>query len=336
MYLKYIFFIAIISLSAQQGWSQTDDDATEVPLPDYNLTGDDPYELYKLFIHVQPFYADLAAMNITGGIGVEVDYFHEDLFDLTFSARTSYGKRFDINRMAASTNGPNTNKPTPYYYVELGGTYHIIDEEKSATSKVTLYDGSLKGNAWSATVPGNVEVENQVRHIVGARIGGSYSASTTDLSRALEAQDKSLFYSDGSPVVSDDLYTNIYSATLNFGASMSWFRNFAVEFDAPYSPSGEDLLLTTYLDVLYAPYLQVDDLVIEGQDVSAKNVNTSAIGFRAGVTGKFNRKLGWGYGLETGLRPGLQNRGFFLTAKMSFPVFGIKLNQGSDSSSVTD
>lgn len=336
MYLKYIFFVAIISFSAQRGWSQTDDNALEAPLPDYNLTGDDPYEIYKFFIHVQPFYADLAAMNVTGGIGVEVDYFHQDLFDLTFSARTSYGKRFDIARQAASTNGPNTNKPTPYFYVELGGTYHIIDEENEATSKVTLYDGSLKGNAWSATVPGHVEVENSVRQIIGGRIGGSYSATTTDLSRALEAQDITLFYPDASPVISDNLYTNIYSAVLNFGASMSWFRNFSVDFDAPYSPSGEDLLLTTYLDVLYAPYLQVDDLTIEGQNVSVENVNTSAIGFRAGVTGKFNRKLGWGYGLETGLRPGLQNRGFFLTAKMSFPVFGFKLNPEASGGSATD
>ena len=211
----------------------------------------------------------------------------------------------------------------------MGGAYHIIDEEKIARSKVTLYDGSLKGSAWSATVPGHVEVENQVRQIIGGRIGGSYSATTTDLSRALEAQDKTLFYTDATPITDDNLYTNLYTATLNFGASMSWFRNFSVEFDAPYSPSGEDLLLTTYLDVLYAPYMQLDDLTIEGQNISAEPVGLTNIGFRAGVTGKFNRKLGWGYALETGLRPGLQNRGFFLTAKMSFPVFGIKLNQSA-------
>ena len=297
--------------------------------PDYNIITDDPYDLYKLYLHFQPFYADLGATNVTGGFGVQAEYLHHEQFDAYFSFRSSYGKRFDIARLAAINDAANTLNPLPYLAVEIGGTYHITDESKQSKSKITLFDPSLKGNDWAATVPGHLDLESSVRSIIGVRIGGSFMMTTTDLTRALEAQNRTATFSDGSPIVDQNLYTTLESFTLNVGASMGWFRNLTVEMDEPYADSGSDLLLTAYLDVLYAPSLTVADPVINGEAIDISGLKVNNLGFRVGVNGKFNRKLSWGYNVETGLRPSLQKRGFFIMAKMSFPIFAFDLNRGN-------
>ena len=326
MGLKRLFVLSLCTLAWLSVSAQTDDD-TEIPPPGYNLTSDDPYDINKLFLHFQPFYADVSALNITGGFGVEANYYYRKVFDLTFSGRTSYGKRFDINRDAAIKNGINEIKPTPYYYMELGFSFHVMDRVRETISKVTLFDGGLSRSDWAATVPGKTGIDSKVRQILGVRVGASYSGTTTNLSKTLEVQGNEITFNDGTPIVADHLYTNINTILINIGLSMSWFHNFAVEFDAPWSPSGNDLLLTPYVDFLYAPYISMEDLLLQGATVSPDNVIINRYGFRAGLSGKFDRKIGWGYGAEVGLKPGLQKRGFFLTVKMSFPIFGLRLDK---------
>jgi hypothetical protein len=48
-------------------------------------------------------------------------------------------------------------------------------------------------------------------------------------------------------------------------------------------------------------------------------------GFRMGLEGKYNRDLGWAYGIETGIRPGISGKGFYATFKISFPVYSTNL-----------
>lgn len=299
----------------------------------YTVTYDDPYDIKKLFIHFQPIIGDIAALNVVGAFGLEANYYHEDLFDIEFSGRTSYGKRFDIARDGAERNSYNDNIPRPYYYAELGGTYHILDYTSESESKILLYSRRLKGNEWAATVPKNALIKNTVRQIVGGRVGGMFYTSVTDLTKTLEKQELELFYVDGAPVEATDLYTNVFSYSIYLGGSMSWFKNFAVDFESRWEPNGDDLLLTTYVDLMYSPGITIDDLKMvnentsQQEEVSLAGIQTSAFGFRAGVKGKFNRGLGWGYGVETGLRPGIAKNGFFMTFKLSFPIYGTKLEQ---------
>jgi hypothetical protein len=49
-------------------------------------------------------------------------------------------------------------------------------------------------------------------------------------------------------------------------------------------------------------------------------------GGRLGIDGHFNRTLGWGYAAEIGVRPGLQKRGFYGLIKITFPMYGTKLD----------
>ena len=65
----------------------------------------------------------------------------------------------------------------------------------------------------------------------------------------------------------------------------------------------------------------------EVETISSDIIDTSMFGFRAGIQGKFNRGIGFSYGVETGLRPGIQGGGFYLMGVFSVPVFGFRLNK---------
>lgn len=293
----------------------------------YTVTYDDPYDIKKLFIHFQPIVGDISALNVVGGFGLEANYYYKDMLDFEFSGRSTYGSRFDIAQDAANKNASNENVISNYFYADMGGTYHILDQTKESQSKVLLYSKRLKGTEWAATVPKNALIKNTVREIVGGRAGVMAYTTATNLNTVLAKQELELFYNDGSPVLADDLYTNVFSYGFYLGGSMSWFKNFAVTFESRWEPNGDDLLMTTYLDVLYSPGITIDDLLIGGETVALDDVKQAPLGFRAGLKGKFNRNLGWGYGVESGLRPGVQKSGFFFTFKLSFPIYGTKLEQ---------
>lgn len=332
MRLKSTFIIGLLMALAFQGYSQATKKSNALK---YTVTYDDPYDIKKLFIHFQPIVGDIGALNIVGGFGLEANYYHKDILDFEFSGRTTYGSRFDISRDAANRNAFNENVISAYFYGDAGGTYHILDRTKESESKILLYSKRLKGTEWASTVPKNALIKNTVREIVGGRGGAFFYTSSTNLQAVLTRQglEDDLKFNDGSPVSPiDDLYTNVSAYGFYIGGSMSWFKNFAVNFESRWEPNGDDLLMTTYLDLLYAPGITVEDLIMNNTNGSQETVPLDIIeqaqfGFRAGLKGKFNRTLGWGYGVETGLRPGVQKSGFFFAFKISFPIYGTKLEQ---------
>lgn len=324
MRFKSTFFIGLVMGLAINSYGQATKKSKALK---YTVTYDDPYDIKKLFIHFQPIVGDIGALNITGGFGLEANYYHKDKLDFEFSGRTTYGSSFDIERDAANRNAFNENAISTYFYGDAGGTYHILDRTKKSESKVLLYSRRLKGNEWASTVPKNALIKNTVREIVGGRAGAFFYTTATGVETILAKQELDLFFNDGTPVVSEDLYTNVAAYGFYVGGSMSWFKNFAVDFESRWEPNGDDLLMTTYLDVLYSPGITIEDLLIGGETVSLGDIKQSPLGFRAGLKGKFNRTLGWGYGVETGVRPGVQKSGFFFAFKLSFPIYGTKLEQ---------
>ena len=107
---------------------------------------------------------------------------------------------------------------------------------------------------------------------------------------------------------------------------MTWIKNVAVDFDNKYQEGVDDLIFTAFLDLLVAQSVSVDDVVYNGLMYSVDDVDTGIIGFRAGLDGKFNRTLSWGYGGEIGMRPGLKGRGFYALIKISFPIYSTNLD----------
>jgi hypothetical protein len=218
------------------------------------------------------------------------------------------------------------NKPQVYNYFEAGATYHIIDKEHDTETRIILYADSFKGNKWASRIPEYVKVPSKVRKVTGARLGGLAYNSTTDLNRALSAQGVLLINDTEGPIDPQaSIFGNVDVLGFYVGGSMAWIKNFAIKPDKGYGILGNDLIFTTFFDVLMAPSVKVEDVIYQNQTFSSKPIKTNNLGFRLGMNGKYNREFSWGYGAEIGYRPGVQGRGFFTTIKISIPVFGTDL-----------
>lgn len=295
----------------------------EEEIPSYQMMYDSPMDIRDLYVHVQPISGDIGALNVTGGFGLKLEYYHKTFFDANISFRTSYGKRFDITRDAAVRNAVNSDEFPMYYNLEFGGTYHIQDLMRStAMTKVLLYSKQLKGTSWASTVPRYSEIGSNVRNIIGARLGGYLYRSVVNIDGVLSSQELELFYNDGTLVIDESMYSNISMFTIYVGGSYSWIHNYAIEFAERWDPTGNDMIMTPYLDLLIAPSINLRDINLPTETVSTNDIEKMIMGVRAGLDVKFNRKLSWGYGLETGIRPGLKKKGFYLAFRMSFPLFG--------------
>jgi hypothetical protein len=348
MKTSFLCFIAAFSMISIEVFAQTDrKDKTAVT---YEELYDEPYSINKLFLAVQPLYGELFVANVNAGFGVEATYYYKDKADFRAHFRKTYSRKFfDFARDLALSNSDVDNRAEVFSYFEFGGTYHIKDFEQSSKTKMFLYKASYKGNKWSSRVPLDAEVPCKVRKIYGARLGGIMWDSSTELDRALDAQglsnedlksgDLSLpdtyFNNESGKDEKVNVFTNIASKGFYVGGSMTWIRNVAVSFDK-YEEGVDDLILNTYLDVLYAPSLQLDDVVYTDLDVNTPEEGTrtysvsplkmKAFGFRAGIDGKFNRTLSWSYGAEIGYRPGIDGRMFYTLIKISFPVYSTNLD----------
>jgi hypothetical protein len=205
---------------------------------------------------------------------------------------------------------------------------------------MVLYKSSYKGDKWASRVPLNAEVPGKVRKIYGGRLGSIIWNSTADISRALKSQgltNDALRSSEGvglpltdiDPVTSKTrdfkVFSNVYSADIYLGGSMTWIRNMAVSFDQ-YEEALDDGMMTLFFDVLIAPSLKIDDISYNNDIYSIDAIKKNLLGFRLGIDGKFNRQLSWAYGGEIGYRPSIKGQSVFALFKISFPIYGTNLD----------
>jgi hypothetical protein len=323
LYSALVFIAALVSGSTQAQNPNLDREAKTLT---YEEIYDTPYDINKLFFHIQPMYGEYFATNTTIGWGLQAQYYWKNIADFEARIRGPYTRTFDITRDAAFKNSTVDNEAKPYTYYELSGTYHIVDEERDTETKFILYSNRYKGNKWAATVPSHTIIPTKVRRIIGGRLGGNYYTTSVDLSRIMEKQGVTLVSDAGDPIGEDESVYGNMSAVVGFvGASITWIKNVAVQPDRVYGTLVNDLLFTAYLDFCYAPVITVDDIFNDGVRYSSEVIERNEMGFRAGFEGKFNRKFSWAYGGELGYRPGLQKGGFFVIARISFPVFGSQL-----------
>jgi hypothetical protein len=358
-YRFLILIAALVVLTSSSLFAQGErKDKTAVT---YEEIYDEPYSVNKLFIGLIPMYGELFVTNVNAGYGADAIYYLKDKADFRFQLRKTYSQKFyDFSRELASSQSSVDNRAEIYNYYELGGSYHFKDFEESSKTKMFLYKNSYKGNKWAARVPLHAEVPCKVRKIYAARLGGIFWNSTADLGRIMDRQglvnsDLLNISANASEIpslpdvetikVNNQLktnqpvhpFTNISSTGLYVGGSMSWIRNVAVNFDK-FEEGIDDGIFTTYIDILIAPSLKIDDVVYTPKDdqgvrdtgktatYSVSPVKTKTIGFRAGIDGRFNRTLSWSYGGEVGYRPSFDKSGFYVLLKIAFPVFGTNLD----------
>jgi hypothetical protein len=347
--MTYRFFSALAALLVCTTGLFAQGERKDKTAVTYEELYDEPYSVNKLFVGLIPLYADMFATNVNAGYGAEAVYYHKDKFDFRAHFRKTYSRQFyDFARDLALKKSDVDNRAEIYNYYEFGATYHIKDFEESSKTKMFLYKNSYKGNKWAARVPLNAEVPCKVRKIYGARLGGVFWDSSTDIGRALEKQGLSnadLKNEEGvglpATIVKNgetetfDVFSNVASRGLYVGGSMTWIKNVAVSFDK-FEDGVDDLIFTVYLDALIAPSLVVDDVVYVDSDPLSPTagthtydvsvLDTKMIGFRAGMEGRFNRMFSWSYGGEVGYRPSVGGRGLYVMFKIAFPVFGTNLD----------
>ena len=350
-FIQRIFLLIIYLINVAAFAQRNDSDNAPVTFEELY---DEPYEINKLFLQFQPIYGDMFVTNINAGFGVEVTYYLEDKLDFRASARKTYTRQFDVARNLSEKNSIFTldrngisNVPQVYNYFEIGATYHIEDFEEDSETKMYLYKKSYKGDRWAARVPKYADIPSKVRKIYGARLGGMLFNSSTDLKRAIDKQEVSyseLMTADGAENLENfigtdeladiSLYGNVNVAGLYVGGSIAWIHNIAVDFDNKYQVGVDDLILTAFFDIMFAPSVTVDDIIYTQrnsrgvpitQTFLSDPINTTKIGFRLGLDGKFNRTLSWGYGAEIGTKPTIKGRNAYALIKISFPIYSTNL-----------
>lgn len=337
----FLTFIALFFIVAQAYSQAAADDKNAVTFEELY---DEPYAVNKLFIGFSPLYAEVFATNTNAGFGGIAQYFHKDKFNIQVQMRMTYGSDFfDFNRRLALDINDVSNVPAAYRFFELGGTYHIKDTEATGKTKMTLYKNSYKGNKWASRVPLQTEVPAKLRKIYGARLGAIVWNSSTSLTEALLKQKLSnadITNGSGEGLPQEyfvnnqkhrfEVFSNITSAAIYAGGSITRIRNVAVAFDN-YEGGLDDVILTMYADIFYAPLLNVETVKYNSTDYSVKALKMNPLGFRIGLDGKFNRSLSWGYGGEIGYRPSIKGRSFFTMFRISLPMFGTNLENKVES-----
>ena len=292
----------------------------------YEELYDTPFDINKLFIHLQPMYGELFSTNTTIGWGIKGQYYMKNVADFEATIRAPYARTFDLTRDAAFKNSTVDNEARPFMYFEVLGTYHIKDEEQDTETKFILYSKRYKGDKWAATVPLHTIIPTKMRRIYGARFGGMSYKTSLDYNRIMDEQGVTLISDEGGEIGADEsVYGNMSALGFYIGGSMTLIKNVAVQPDKIYGTLVNDLIFTTYFDINFTPMVTIDDIYIDGERFSSEPIQKSVLGVRAGLEGKFNRAFSWAYGGEVGYRPGLKKSGFFMNIKISFPVFSTQL-----------
>lgn len=327
--MKRILLITIVfafCIAHRNVMAQNENLNKEAKTLTYEELYDTPYDINKLFIHLQPMYGEVFTTNTTIGWGVKAQYYLKNLADFEAHIRAPYARTFDLTRDAAYKNSTVDNEARPFTYYEVLGTYHIKDTEQDTETKFILYSKRYKGDKWAATVPLHTIIPTKVRKIFGARFGGMAYKTSVDYNRIMKKQGVTLIADEGGEIGADQsVYGNMSATGFYIGGSMALIKNVAVQPDKIYGTLVNDLIFTTFFDINFTPMVTVDDIYVDGKHYSSEPIQKSVLGFRAGMEGKFNRKFGVAYGGEIGYRPGLKQSGFFAIAKISFPVFSTQL-----------
>ncbi|GJM30230.1 MAG: hypothetical protein DHS20C17_28650 [Cyclobacteriaceae bacterium] len=289
----------------------------------YEGVNDDPYAVNKLFIHIQPVYGELFATNVNLGFGLQVDYQIARGLGLTANWRHPYARQTDFAREVAFKNQDNIDNNKTWNYLEFGGTIHLSDHDQVGKSKIILYSKRYKGNKWANKTAEKLIIPSRVRKVMGFRWGGMMYNSTIDISNAAEHQNIGLVDEENNSVDQAKLYGNIDVKGIYAGLSLQIIKNVAIKPHRDFGVLVNDLHFNAFIDVMYAPSINLEDIILDGQIISGGQLQTQELGFRAGIQGKFNKPVGFSYGGEFGYRPGLKDLGFYSMFKLGFPVFGI-------------
>lgn len=311
----------------------------------YSIRSDDPHDMKKMVLHLDPFYADCWGTNMTIGFGIRADYVFTDKLHFALGFRKAY---LDMNSGGNSFNssmvkpGSGLNK---LLYFEPSASFSLLDWTSKKNLKIVLSSTSRTSGSYTITNTKYIHVPGTVRQALAARGGITYINAAISFSegdaekdfKATNQKDKSDFFNFGSYGVkkggSDTYggYSMMKTATLFAGVSYKYITNLIVDVDR-WGKRSNASFYDIYFDLMFAPVVSFKDVVsVDKTEWSISNNNKSRTGWRAGMKFRHPDKVWLSYEFAFGKRPGfsgnakgiLQPRAFLdITMGISIPHKG--------------
>jgi hypothetical protein len=325
--MKYRFLLAFLlccfclRLSAQQEAEKNEpiNDWVQDTELEYEIIYDEPDSLNKLWVIFYPLYGELFASNTSFGYAGQLLYMHKKKWTFSLQARKAYSPRFDLALANGRERSTVDNRLGNYHLFELGATYHLRDDTRMGTAKITPHKKNLSERSRWASVPTHLKVPAQVRSIVGLRGGAYFWGTSFNASTIAEERGHRFVSASGDSLpASEQAYTTMASQGFFLGSSWTQIRNIFIRPN-DYEASNNDHIFSLYADILVAPFVQIAPIEKNGQ-VYPADFRGHRLGFRLGAQGLFNRAFGWAYKLETGYRPALAQRGFYAQAQIGIAI----------------
>lgn len=273
-------------------------------------------------LQFQPYYLEYNQSNaLNFGMGARADFYLPKVLSFHASGKQAL---YDLNNYNANGKGVKSseNKTGLFKQGEMGiGLYFNYDGH--ARARVYAWPGSavyvdpeLKDTIYDYT-----KERLPCRVMIGLR-GGYYGwQQTVDKSAAPDGI-VGIPVNGGFPVpFSDtlDIYTTMRSNGLYFGISVSKLVD--VWYKSGIGDKRTSFIRNLYIDVLYSQNVLIDQTIIKGipytitQTTALPGIKTQSLGARLVFekTGTFDfPRLNFSYRFEAGVRPGIQNQGFYL------------------------
>lgn len=327
--MKRLLLLVLLIISGMLGAQNRP--ATDLPdSSSRTVVYDRPDKIRRLFFGIQPIYADAFATGVNAGFGMEAFYLPKNgKADFRASFRRPYSTRFfDQSADDMNKNSGTLNESVRFMWFETGVNIHLKDQIKSSVVKVALIknEKSPTPAQWPAArtvlIPGNLRI------IKGIRGGFAAWRSAMDVTRVLNEQGsrnadvalpEELLDVDGNSTPFN-VFSNLYTRSFYAGFSYTRIQNQSVLFN-DYESAVNDLILNAYVDLLYAPWMILDEAAYGLTTYDLNTVEFNKTGLRVGLDVKSNRRLGWSYGVEIGTRPAPSKTSSFFLLKISVPVF---------------
>ncbi|MGV3630462.1 MAG: hypothetical protein ACO1O6_04625 [Bacteroidota bacterium] len=285
----------------------------------YKVTTDDPYGIKPAAVSIDPFYADTWGTNITLGFGVRADAMLIKRFGVNVDYRRAY---LDINaRSHADGSLPTPAKELKKMQVlELGGSFSLIDRDKSKSLKVVLSQTSYTSGNTKYTNTKYIMVPGTVRRIFQVRGGISSVRTAFDVqdgmgegrsfTATLKDDTTSFTFGDFGNSVDGSATYGAYSMmnliVLHGGISFKSITNLLVQTD-DYGQKGNVGYYDAYVDALLAPGIIFSDVqTVGGKTWELSSSEMKRIGWRFGLTFRSSSKSFLTYKFECGSRPGFR------------------------------
>jgi hypothetical protein len=283
----------------------------------YDYVKNDPFDIKNFSFAIDPFFVDANGHNgYSFGWGLRAEHMMGKRLLMNLDMRTGFG----TNHFRRS------NKNTRNYFNLEGGLGLVFVNRVKVKNVPIILSQSTSGNIRTTlSIKGGVPAKSRL--IVALRGGIINYVNTLDfknLEDSLLTIDgmpysqarNSYVFKDSSGATVKDIpgVGGISMMTVYGGLQFRTIRDLVIDV-AGYGRRGNTLYSDFYVDVLFAPVINLRDLRSNGEKYDVKYGRMSHFGWRLGWFWRKPKEQGFSFKFEVGSRPG-----FKTPSNVSFPV----------------